>query len=505
MLAGGLVSAHNVICGDALAVLRTMESESVNCCVTSPPYWGLRDYGVAGQIGLEPTLAEFIAGLVVVFEEVRRVLRKDGTCWVNMGDAYASDSKWGGSSGGKNLSGEPGFNRSRRHSGIKDKCLMGQPWRLAFALQDAGWYLRSEIIWHKTNPMPEAVYDRPTRAHEQVFLLTKSPRYWYDAKAIKTPLSPKTLTVKTAPTKGDGTGSTGEKVNAWMQANGGRKHPADGANARTVWRVSSRPFKGAHFATYPPDLIRPCILAGCPARVCAGCGTPIQGESDALSPVRTASRQRQAKPDTDLLQQAVREPLHSSTSGEHQGSDPDGKGIHPDPCPHAPSRQQGGVCDGASTGDGEIAGALPDQGRGGPSPERGEGRQQTGEPCGDEQVGARPAAEGQVVRRGVSALRRRRSPEPGCPSCGADLTAPGAIVGGTCLDPFTGSGTTGMVAAQHGRQFIGMELNPAYADMARARIAAAGEYQAPKAKRTRKVKPDESCGRQESIGLGVSA
>lgn len=265
---------YTVHVGDALAVLRTLPAESVHCCVTSPPYWGLRDYGVAGQIGLEETLGEFLARLVAVFEEVRRVLRKDGTCWVNMGDSYANSSLSNRGRGkatprrnghGKLQSTRDVTNPDRRPppAGIKAKDMLGQPWRLAFALQDAGWFLRSEIIWHKTNPMPEAVYDRPTRAHEHLFLLTKSARYAYDAAAIKTPLRPKTLTVKTSPVKGDGTGSTGEKLNAWAAANGGRKIP-DGANKRTVWSISVRPFAGAHFATFPHALVEPCILAGCP-------------------------------------------------------------------------------------------------------------------------------------------------------------------------------------------------------------------------------------------------
>lgn len=241
-----------------------MPAESINCCVTSPPYWGLRDYGVAGQIGREACLSDFIGRLVAVFEEVRRVLRPDGTLWVNMGDAYTGQA--GGNQGKNGQRAGRRFTASvmaKQPDGLKAKDLIGQPWRLAFALQAAGWYLRSDIIWHKTNPMPEAVTDRPTRAHEYLFLLSRSPRYHYDADAIKTELSPKTRTVSTTPTKGDGTASTGEKVNAWMAKNGGRYHP-EKANKRTVWRISSRPFKGAHFATFPVKLVEPCILAGCP-------------------------------------------------------------------------------------------------------------------------------------------------------------------------------------------------------------------------------------------------
>jgi len=263
---------YQILIGDALEQLRALPDESVDCIVTSPPYWGLRDYGVDGQIGLEASLALFLDRLVAAFIEGRRVLKKTGTCWVNMGDSYASSALSNRSRGkatprrnghGKLQSTREVENPPRRPppAGLKPKDLIGQPWRLAFALQDAGWFLRSDIIWHKSNPMPESVYDRPTRAHEYLFLLTKSARYAYDARSIATPVRPKTLTVKT--TKGDGTGSLGEKVNAWMAANGGRKHPTH-ANKRTVWSISSRPFKGAHFATFPEKLVEPCILAGCP-------------------------------------------------------------------------------------------------------------------------------------------------------------------------------------------------------------------------------------------------
>ena len=175
-----------ILQGDCREILKTISDQSVNCCVTSPPYFGLRDYGVAGQIGLEQTPQEFVDQMVAVFREVRRVLRDDGTLWLNLGDSYANDAKWGGSSGEKNAyctTGGEGF-RSRRSTGLKPKDLIGIPWRVAFALQADGWYLRQDIIWHKPNPMPESVTDRCTKAHEYVFLLTKSARYYYDADAI---------------------------------------------------------------------------------------------------------------------------------------------------------------------------------------------------------------------------------------------------------------------------------------------------------------------------------
>lgn len=248
----------------------------VQTCVTSPPYFGLRDYGVAGQLGLESTPDEYIRKMVRVFQDVRDLLTDDGTLWLNIGDSYSNDGKWGGSSGGKHvkeLHGNTGIGRGKKNTGLKTKDLIGIPWMLAFALRADGWYLRQDIIWHKPNPMPESVTDRCTKAHEYIFLLSKSPKYYFDNEAIKTPCSPKTATVKTTPRKGSGVESTGEKVNAWMEENGGRYIP-EKANKRSVWSVSSRPYKGAHFACFPPELIEPCILAGTSeGGHCSKCGT----------------------------------------------------------------------------------------------------------------------------------------------------------------------------------------------------------------------------------------
>lgn len=250
--------------GDCLDILRTMQDKTVHCCVTSPPYWGLRDYGVPGQLGLEPTPEEYVAKMVEVFREVRRVLRDEGTLWLNLGDSYASgkpkdctkpDLMW--SNG-----------QSRLVPGYKHKDLIGIPWRVAFALQTDGWYLRSDIIWSKPNPMPESVTDRPTKAHEYIFLLTKSERYFYDAEAIKEPA------VTHLRDKRYGPESTGRNRDdePWNQQGTLRPHKGfknldttSGRNKRTVWTVATQPFPGAHFATFPPKLIEPCILAGCPA------------------------------------------------------------------------------------------------------------------------------------------------------------------------------------------------------------------------------------------------
>ncbi|MAH45793.1 hypothetical protein CMI37_08175 [Candidatus Pacearchaeota archaeon] len=231
-------------------------------CVTSPPYFGLRDYGHDGQIGLDDSLDEYVRDLVQVFQDVRRVLRDDGTLWLNLGDSYASTTKGSGGASAKQDSNAGSRYSPRRvdlPDGVKPKDLMGIPWRVAFALQADGWYLRSDIIWHKTNPMPESVKDRPTKGHEYLFLLSKSERYFYDADAIKEPASQSKAGNKVRHCH-DGTRWRADHLGAsipWV--NGGQ-----GRNKRSVWTVTTTSYKGAHFATYPPDLIEPCILAGSP-------------------------------------------------------------------------------------------------------------------------------------------------------------------------------------------------------------------------------------------------
>ena len=252
--------------GDALSVLKTMPAQSINTCVTSPPYWGLRDYGVEGQIGLEPTLQEYVEALVEVFREVRRVLRPDGTLWLNLGDSYNGARM--------NRSGQHGYkdgrsNRDKRFSvggvkGLKPKDLVGIPWMVAFALRADGWYLRQDIIWHKPNCMPESVKDRCTKAHEYIFLLSKNQKYYYDYEAVKEPLSITTVndlksrkTLNNKGTHGDTRKDLGRNRDEYVPKDGKR-------NKRTVWTVATKPFSEAHFATFPEKLIEPCILAGCP-------------------------------------------------------------------------------------------------------------------------------------------------------------------------------------------------------------------------------------------------
>jgi DNA modification methylase len=259
-----------VLQGDCRETLKTLPDSSVNCCVTSPPYFGLRDYGHDGQIGLEDSPDAFVAEMVAVFREVRRVLRNDGTLWLNLGDSYVGTGAKGEYKDPKHPEGrnaQSGTPKNNKVAGLKSKDLIGVPWRVAFALQADGWYLRQDIIWHKPNPMPESVTDRCTKAHEYVFLLTKSARYFYDFEAIKEPCSED---MQFRASRGYTRGGNGKVDASRQDAETLRGDHAkainaeDGRNRRSVWTVNTSPYKGAHFATFPPDLIRPCILAGCP-------------------------------------------------------------------------------------------------------------------------------------------------------------------------------------------------------------------------------------------------
>jgi DNA modification methylase len=319
--------SSRIFTADVFSGLRRLADQSVQCCITSPPYWGLRDYGVAGQLGLEPTPEEYVARIVAAFRAVRRVLRDDGTLWLNLGDSYATGGGKVGECPGGGKQGEryrgdhgpdPKAPRIGPHTqpnrmplaGLKPKDLVGIPWRVAFALQADGWYLRSDIIWHKSNPMPESVRDRPTKSHEYLFLLSKSERYFYHADAIKEPTS-RDSHARYARGRGSAhkyaDGGPGNqsiaksfdhmtKVPAgWHQGSRGagsaprdRRAPGvnpkcaepgsgikhnssfcasvidvgDFRNKRTVWKIATQSFKGAHFATFPQKLVEPCLLAG---------------------------------------------------------------------------------------------------------------------------------------------------------------------------------------------------------------------------------------------------
>jgi DNA modification methylase len=314
-----------LLTGDCMEILPTLPAQSVQCCVTSPPYWGLRDYGTAtweggdlgcnhvqdeetlerqfsaastllgtttrqkeaaksryqckcgarridAQIGLEPTPEEYVSKMVAVFREVWRVLRDDGTLWVNLGDRYASDTKGSGGASDKQLSNSGSLYETRKlNHGLKPKDLCGIPWRVAFALQSDGWYLRSDIIWHKPNPMPESVTDRPTKSHEYIFLLTKSAKYYYDADAIKEPADFGSLILPNCQGRSD---RKAQSTNTWRSTGTARESVErggdysgqyrinNGRNKRTVWTIATQPYKEAHFATFPEELPKLCILAG---------------------------------------------------------------------------------------------------------------------------------------------------------------------------------------------------------------------------------------------------
>jgi len=264
-----------ILQGDCLETLKQIPDKSVNCCVTSPPYFGLRDYGHDGQIGLEETPEQFVQKLVEVFREVRRVLKDDGTLWLNLGDSYNGSGGAGGDYGVGGLKeGQPKY-KGRKINGMKPKDLIGIPWMVAFALRADGWWLRQDIIWSKNNPMPESVTDRCTKAHEYIFLLSKSAKYYYDAEAIATDINP--LTVKRASgdwdetnkTKSEGyveSGSYGRSTKSLNKETAGKilNGEKTKVNKRSVWVVNPKPFKEAHFATFPEDLIVDCIKAGCP-------------------------------------------------------------------------------------------------------------------------------------------------------------------------------------------------------------------------------------------------
>ena len=259
---------YRVILGDCLGSLRAMPDGCVHTCVTSPPYFGLRDYGHEGQIGLEDTPDAYVARLVEVFREVRRVLRDDGTLWLNLGDSYAQNGGRGEQGATSQRVGRSNTRAQERASarrpplGFKAKDRMMIPARVAIALQADGWWLRDEIIWHKPNPMPASVTDRTTPAHEMIYLLSKGPRYYFDSDAIKEPAAsdhPSGNGFKRAARKTyqNADGSARESDQQWQDVGGTR-------NRRSVWTVTTKPYSGAHFATFPPDLIEPCILAGAP-------------------------------------------------------------------------------------------------------------------------------------------------------------------------------------------------------------------------------------------------
>jgi len=253
-----------ILHGNCIDKIKELDDNSIDCVVSSPPYFGLRDYGVEGQFGLEKTYQEYLSNTVKIFKTFKPKLKDNATVWWNVGDSYSSGKRTSTTNqslrGNKNY----GVTRTPVQDGIKEKDLLMIPNRVAIALQEAGWYIRSEIIWHKPNPMPESVRDRPTSAHEKIWLITKSKKYYYDADAIREPVAQGTITRLSEKNLKNQKGST--RGNGGMKSNGNMKAVGnmETKNKRNVWTVTTKPCKEAHFATFPKDLIEPCIKAGCP-------------------------------------------------------------------------------------------------------------------------------------------------------------------------------------------------------------------------------------------------
>jgi DNA modification methylase len=415
------VKPFRLLCGDALTMLRTLPDASVHCCVTSPPYWGLRNYKVDGQLGLEPTPTEYVEKLVAVMREVRRVLRDDGVLWLNLGDSYAGSGPSGATYQSRTTKARAGKARDGAFAisktlgvrgltydekkpvpppGLKHKDLVGIPWLVAFALREDGWYLRQDIIWAKGvsgeacakgwhgNPMPESVTDRCTKAHEYVFLLSKSASYYYDAYAIRDPNSlssgkwGKAVITKTASAQlGGRHGASGFMGREMSNEEVTDRYYTQGRNRRSVWTVTTKPFKGAHFAVFPESLVEPMILASCPDRCCPKCGAGWERVVKCDNPSKYAN-----VGEYDLSGGAIKTSNPQTSAGMH--------------------RNGGGVYSSART------------------------------------LGFRP----------------------GC-DCGVPGTVPGIV-----LDPFLGSGTSAAVARRLGRRAVGIELNSDYCEMARKRV-----------------------------------
>ena len=409
--------------GNCLDVLPALPAQSVHCVVTSPPYFGLRAYnGGEQEIGSEATPDAYVARLVAVFREVWRVLRDDGTCWLNLGDSYA------GSGNGSNDYRPEGASISR-HSGkyvgqkprssLASKQLLGIPWRVAFALQADGWYLRQDIIWHKPNPMPESVRDRCTKAHEYIFLLSKGPKYYFDAEAIKEPVSPDMLRrAKAGHTRGQGKLDKSRNDAATVRPT---NITGTTRNRRSVWTVTTKPFKGAHFATFPPDLIRPCILAGChPKGRRCDCDEVIASPTgsgpieDPTMQTGRAGMNRTRRDDEGTRPITRREQRHEA--------------IEMKASPH---------------------------------------RQEMERECGP--------AFAHYIRTDRSGARplpndiRKKYMEAGWITEAPPCTHP-IEEAGTVLDPFGGSGTTALVALEEGRNAVLCELNPDYIALAHKRL-----------------------------------
>lgn len=451
------MEAHRILTGEAVEQLRTLADGSVQCCVTSPPYWGLRDYGVDGQIGMERTPEEYVARLVAVFREVRRVLRDDGTLWLNIGDSYASGKGTCHNPGGgpksyiqekERFQLDRGSVTSLRESGLKPKDLVGIPWRVAFALQADGWWLRSEIVWAKKAPMPESVRDRPTRSHEKVFLLTKAARYFYDAEAVRELPADYSRKGGSATYTANGSTTNGVGSSTLHQMN------SRGRNQRDVWTLGPEPYPEAHF-----EIPRRAILAGTSARgCCPRCGAPWKrvvertSEATGWQPTCTCGAPGDWQPD-DL------EIIASPLGGDSERDDP--------------TMQTGraGMNRLRSDNEGQRPITRYEQRQYAAhlriSPHRVAMADQAGSAFDHyvrtDKSGARAVPQ-DLLERWIERGELERVTIP--------TWSPPDPVPCTVLDPFLGSGTTLAVAKELGRWGVGVELNGDYVDLAWKRINA---------------------------------
>jgi DNA modification methylase len=464
---------NKIFVGDVLSVLKTLPDELVDCIITSPPYWAQRDYGVEGQIGLEKTPEEYVEKLVTIFREARRVLKKSGTLWLNLGDTYYgggfrhSDGtdeefaekypKQASNRGAASLETRDKLSKIRalKHPVLKPKDLVGIPWRVALALQEDGWWLRQDIIWHKINAMPEPVKDRFVKSHEYVFLFSKSPDYYFDSYAVKEPY--------TEPLNRWGGNiliARGESL--WDKSTGhstyrNRNMRPDprGRNRRDVWSIPTKPFHRAHFATFPEDLIEPMILAGCPEFVCKKCGKPRErmfckkehkGEEKPPSPKFANSLVHSAGGRAFYYTEQRKYPVNQKefamflrqyVKGHEQELD---EAFTPTMWRHWIRTDDSG-------------GALPDK----------------EQYLILKQICNLPDDYDEKMTETVEILVDDEGDKEefcGWSDCGCNAGFEPGIV----LDPFMGSGTVGLVARKLGRYYIGIELNPQYAEMARERI-----------------------------------
>jgi len=409
------VEIDTIICGDVMEVLSTLPDRLVQTVITSPPYFSLRDYGIDGQLGLEPTPEEYVEKMVAIFREVRRVLRDDGTVWLNLGDSYASNGiyihSWYDKEHNKEKEHLHTKNRDKYKDkpafrggeyGIKAKDLIGIPWRCAFALQTDGWYLRSDIIWSKPNPMPESVTDRPTKAHEYLFLLTKSARYYYDQEAVREPVTGNSNTAsKEVSDKRPNRNFPGQ---AQRHHCGGEESGA--RNRRTVWTIATEPYPEAHFATFPQALVDPCLLAGTSEYgCCPECGAPWERVVERNIPNKT-------------------------------------------------------MRDGEWENDARVMGIIGTEGRGGRMRVGLDRKTSDEKNPGYKTLGWQPTC---------SCACNKLGPGRDAPAAAPEYRWQG-VEPCIVLDPFMGSGTTALVAIKHRRHYLGIELNPEYVELANRRL-----------------------------------